>query len=72
VIPPQLTYTGTNKEFQFRDQFVMPLLVRLGFGLVVNYHGAREFGRDVIFGEVDRFGHVVTTECRSSTSQASG
>lgn len=25
----------------------------------MNYHGQREFGRDVIFGDVDRFGHVV-------------
>ncbi|MGD9858247.1 MAG: hypothetical protein AB7U20_25175, partial [Planctomycetaceae bacterium] len=48
-----------QKEFQFRDQFVMPLLLRLGFGIVVHYHGTREFGRDVIFGDLDRFGHVV-------------
>jgi hypothetical protein len=59
AIPAQLTYTGDNKEFQFRDSFVMPLLLRLGFGVVVNYHGNREFGRDVIFGDIDRFGHVV-------------
>ena len=52
-------YQGENKEFQFRDTFVMPLLIRLGFGVVMNYHGQREFGRDVIFGDVDRFGHVV-------------
>ena len=31
----------------------------MGFGVVVNYHGQREFGRDVIFGDLDRFGHVV-------------
>jgi len=37
----------------------MPLLLRLGFGIVMNYHGQREFGRDVVFGDVDRFGHVV-------------
>jgi hypothetical protein len=59
TIPAQLVYEGQNKEFQFRDNFVMPLLVRLGFGVVVNIHGQREFGRDIIFGEVDRFGHVV-------------
>jgi hypothetical protein len=59
AIPAQLTYQGANKEFQFRDQFVMPLLVRLGFGVVANNHGQREFGRDVIFGDVDRLGHVV-------------
>ena len=59
AIPPQLTYDGQDKEFQFRDKFVMPLLVQLGFGIVVNHHGHREFGRDVIFGDLDRFGHVV-------------
>jgi hypothetical protein len=59
MIPDQLVFNGSNKEFQFRDQFVMPLLVRLGFAVVVNYHGRREFGRDVIFGEVDRFGHFI-------------
>jgi hypothetical protein len=59
TIAAQLTYTGDNKEFQFRDKFVMPLLLRLGFPVVWNNHGVREFGRDVIFGDVDRFGHVV-------------
>ncbi|MBI3462300.1 MAG: hypothetical protein HY000_04460 [Planctomycetes bacterium] len=58
-IPAELVYQGPDKELQFRDMFVMPLLVRLGFGVVVNYHGQREFGRDVIFGDLDRFGHVV-------------
>jgi len=59
TIPTQLVYQGENKEFQFRDGFLMPLLIRLGFGVVVNYHGQREFGRDVVFGDIDRFGHVV-------------
>ena len=59
TIPVQFVYKGDDKEFQFRDKFVMPLLVRLGFGVVLNYHGCREFGRDVIFGDIDRFGHVV-------------
>jgi hypothetical protein len=59
MIPDQLIYSGDQKEFQFRDKFVMPLLVQLGFGIVVNYHGKRELGRDVIFGDLDRFGHVV-------------
>lgn len=59
AISAQFLYEGENKEFQFRDTFMMPLLMRLGFGVVVNYHGQREFGRDVIFGDVDRFGHVV-------------
>ena len=59
AIPSELTYEGSDKEFQFRDKFVMPFLVQLGFRIVLNYHGQRELGRDVIFGDVDRFGHVV-------------
>lgn len=47
-----------RKEDAFVQGFVVPLLGRLGFSVVVNYHGRREFGRDIIFGEVDRFGHV--------------
>jgi hypothetical protein len=59
AIPAHLIYQGVNKEFQFRDKFMMPLLVQLGFGIVVNYHGQREFGRDVIFGDIGRFGHII-------------
>ena len=36
----------------------MPLLHRLGFSIVVHFHGSREFGKDLVFGEIDRFGHV--------------
>lgn len=59
TIPTQLVYDGQNKEFQFRDSFVMPLIRRLGFGIVANNHGPREFGRDVIFGDIDRFGAAI-------------
>ncbi len=46
-------------EAQFRDRFLIPLLQRLGFAIVVNYHGDQEFGKDIVFGEIDRFGTVV-------------
>lgn len=59
AIPVELEFSGRQKEFEFRDKFVLPLLVRLGFGVVANYHGQREFGRDVVFADIDRFGHVV-------------
>lgn len=48
-----------NNEEHFTDDFLIPLLQRLGFSIVVNFHGASEFGKDIIFGEIDRFGHVV-------------
>jgi len=44
-------------EESFRENFLIPMLHRLGFSVVVNNHGSREFGRDIIFGEIDNFGH---------------
>lgn len=45
-------------EDAFIQGFLIPLLQRLGYSLVVNYHGKTEFGKDLIFAEVDRFGHI--------------
>ena len=45
-------------ENDFVQRFLVPLLSRLGLGVVVNYHGKSEAGMDVIAGEIDRFGHV--------------
>src|SRR5438477_12444055 len=53
--PPEFQYSN---EDDFTQRFCVPLLQRLGFSLVVNYHGSSEFGKDLIFAEVDRFGHV--------------
>src|SRR6185312_12088211 len=53
--PPQFSYAN---EDDFIQRFIIPLLHRLGFSMTVNYHGTREFGRDLIFAEFDRFGHV--------------
>ena len=54
-IPPEFNYVN---EDEFTQRFLIPLLQRLGFSLVVNYHGHAEFGKDLIFAEIDRFGHV--------------
>lgn len=45
-----------QNEASFRAGFVRPLLNRLGFYLVTEYHGQREFGKDFVFGELHRFG----------------
>ncbi len=42
----------------FTDRLVVPLLNRLGYSLVIHYHGTTEFGKDLIIGEFDRFSHV--------------
>jgi hypothetical protein len=57
TIPAELGKFG--KEEGFIDQFIIPLLHRLGFSVVINYHGSREFGKDIVFGQIDHFGHVV-------------
>lgn len=55
AIPKEFSFSS---EDDFNQRFVIPLLQRLGFTMTVNYHGTREFGRDLIFAEFDRFGHV--------------
>jgi len=54
-IPSEFNYAN---EDEFTQKFLIPLLQRLGFSLVVNYHGHAEFGKDLVFAEIDRFGHV--------------
>jgi hypothetical protein len=47
-----------DSEDDFIEKFVVPLLNRLGYSLILNYHGTSEFGKDLIIGEFDRFSHV--------------
>ena len=55
AIPKELEY---QNEDDFVQRFLIPLLQKLGFSVVANYHGKSEFGKDLIFAEVDRFGNV--------------
>src|SRR5687768_1567002 len=57
AIPDQLA--SFTSEDDFVQRFLIPLLFRLGYSVVVNYHGKREHGKDLVFGEFDRFGHVL-------------
>jgi len=47
-----------GSEAEFTSHFLVPLLRRLGYSVVVDYHGPHEFGKDLVFGEIDRFGQV--------------
>lgn len=49
---------GFQNEADFTSRFLVPLLRRLGYSVVAEYHGQREFGKDLVFGEIDRFGEV--------------
>ena len=53
AMPPEFNYIN---EDDFIQKLLIPLLNRMGYSVV--YHGTREFGRDLIFAEIDRFGHV--------------
>jgi hypothetical protein len=44
-----------TKEEGFREEFIQPLLVKLGFLNISNKHGSQEFGKDYVFSEIDRF-----------------
>jgi hypothetical protein len=55
AMPQEFAY---QDEADFTAKLLIPLLQRLGFSLVVNYHGSREFGKDLVFGEIDHFGHI--------------
>lgn len=47
-----------TKEEGFREGFIKPLLIRLGFFGISNKHGVNEFGKDYVFSEFDGFGHL--------------
>lgn len=51
-------YESYKDESLFRNTFVKPLLNKLGFFLVTDYHGRREFGKDFVFSELHRFGGI--------------
>lgn len=52
------TFVYPNEEAFTRD-CIIPLLHQLGFGVVENYHGTREFGKDLICGTFDNFGDTL-------------
>lgn len=53
AIPAELIRYAT--EERFRDEFLVPLFLRFGFS-AHNYHGTREFGKDILLGKIDEFG----------------
>ena len=57
-MPFPAEFNGIRNETQFVKNFVHPLLRKLGFAVILDYHGMEEFGKDLVFGEIDRFGMV--------------
>jgi len=55
--PRELRRSYKN-EHDFTRNFLHQLLQKLGFAVVVDYHGAVEYGKDLVFVEMDRFGHL--------------
>jgi hypothetical protein len=57
-MPIEAEFNFFGSEADFTSRFLVPLLRRLGFSVVADYHGKQEFGKDLVFGEIDRFGEV--------------
>lgn len=47
-----------RSEENFIQQFLKPLLQRLGYYSVRDYHGTREFGKDLVYAEVDKLADI--------------
>jgi len=45
-------------EADFTKEYVIPLFLRMGFTQVAYYHGVNEHGKDLVCGDVDRFGNA--------------
>jgi len=57
-MPFPAEFDAIRSEAQFLQHFIHPLLRKLGFAVILDYHGTEEFGKDLVFGEIDRFGMV--------------
>jgi hypothetical protein len=56
ALPKEFNFAS---EDDFLQRFIIPLMHRLGFSVVANYHRNQgELGKDLVFAEIDRFGHV--------------
>jgi hypothetical protein len=53
AFPSEFKYAN---EKHFINDMLKPLLARMGYSTIVDYHGTSEQGKDLIFAEVDRFG----------------
>src|SRR5262249_21240651 len=60
TIPAELgRYREPRKsEDNFIQKLLKPLLQRLGYYSVRDYQGTREFGKDLVFAEVDKFAEI--------------
>jgi hypothetical protein len=47
-----------KSEDNLIQRFLKPLVERLGYYSVRDYHGTREFGKDLVYAEVDKFAEV--------------
>ncbi len=45
---------GNLSESELRTEVIMPLLSRMGYRAVMEYHGPRELGKDIVCYDIDR------------------
>jgi len=61
-----------SAEEKFIKEEIIPLLNNLGFERIRFNHGNREFGKDVVFSEIDRFGNRVYYGVQAKCGDISG
>lgn len=49
-----LKYLDNLSEADLRKDVIVPLFKKLGFNQVVEYHGREEFGKDIVFKQLDK------------------
>lgn len=59
-------------EQQYTDMSIIPLLRRMGFIEVTNNHGISEFGKDILFSEVNKFGEKRYSAAQVKVGDISG
>ena len=71
-MPLEAEFKTFGNEADFTSRFLVPLLRRLGHSIVAEYHGQREFGKDIVFGEIDRFDEIVYHGLQSKFQESIG
>lgn len=68
--------TDTQNEEELTKKLIIPLLQKLGYERIRYFHGNREYGKDLVFSETDRFGnrqfHAAQIKYGDITGEAAG
>lgn len=57
----------SKNEVLFQKEFLGPLFRRMNFTEVIYTHGPREYGKDYVLSEIDKFGNVLYTAIQAKS-----